>query len=1148
MKNKLNLFVIATFLALFSIGAFAINVTAQTDSTQRKAKSVAVTGPGKLYIARKAANIGFWVLNDSTLRIVDEVSLADLPFTVIVNLSMGISAVFYADDLPLSSNFRMQFTGALEEEKNCPECRIIPCPECKIIMPLPPQPWASWLAGLPDGTSVANDANLQTLLQQQTKIFTAAKTVREGFLMQREGFISDQKANLKGFYDLISAASKEGNEKLTKAEQDSLAFKEQLNSKADADAALIQQTANAYEKYLITQAVPKLRRVVSCETLSRDFFSQAANFETQLNLGEYPDPVAEDFNEESDPAATRKTVIGKFDFVKEQSGVATSRDDVVGKFEDIFLTMQDNLERCVTDPLGDFLTDADDVNFSGAPQNLSQGNLIAPIPYETLGNQVSAYGDGIEADVTAWQDTLEQKAVKLDSLGYWVKFRDKSETLPSPLLQFINPEWLKDNVSPDITSSNLRNSGSTNFFIPEDSSSANLFIPASFSTPVSSQNPRGNDPVLTINLSKVSIIIGTPYADSITADDDINIILGLAGNDCINAKDGFDVVFGMGGADEIYGGGNHDFLFGGGGKDKIYGGKGESYDVKTNIGIFTFDIGNFISGDADNDTISGSGDNGTTDKFGFADVIIGDGFAVANAGIDTVDGDAGIDFIFGQAKNDVLNNTGYGKIEIDKVPSYIGSAFFGNQGDDKINGTDTPTLLSPFGDFITGNDGNDTVNAGNGLDFVLGGNGNDTLNGGDHTDFLFGLDGNDIIHGNDGPEIIAGNTGEDKIYSDTGVIALLLGNSGNDSINGGAGIDLAFGGFDNDVIYGGDGIVDILSGGEHEDEINGQDGLDIILGDKGRDIIKAGNGIDLVFGGDGIDDISGDGYDVFSGGDQMDFMWGNDGNDIIKGDLGLDIGFGNLGDDALFGGDQMDLLSGGGGNDKLSGESGMDILLGNIGDDTLLGGDNIDLLIGSGGNDKLDGESDSDLVFGGSQNDVANGGGGNDFLFGNSGDDALSGGVGNDVILGNGGADNLSGNDGNDLLFGGDDNESNINGDADTDLIFGNGGDDTITTTGPNSTNYAFGNVGNDKVIAYEARNLIFGGAGNDDLDGGGPSCAAATKDDPREYLFGNGGGNSNNLRGNKTNNRDMLFGGTKPVVLNLLFGSTKTVVFCLCR
>ncbi|MBA2400481.1 MAG: M10 family metallopeptidase C-terminal domain-containing protein [Bradyrhizobium sp.] len=90
------------------------------------------------------------------------------------------------------------------------------------------------------------------------------------------------------------------------------------------------------------------------------------------------------------------------------------------------------------------------------------------------------------------------------------------------------------------------------------------------------------------------------------------------------------------------------------------------------------------------------------------------------------------------------------------------------------------------------------------------------------------------------------------------------------------------------------------------------------------------------------------------------------------------------------------------------------------GDDQFFGGRGDDFLAGYSGDDTLDGGDDNDSVFGGTGNDTVIGGSGNDDLYGNAGNDTLLGGSGVDILLGGTGADFLQGGVGADVIEGGD--------------------------------------------------------------------------------------------------------------------------------
>ncbi|MGH8901851.1 MAG: M91 family zinc metallopeptidase [Egibacteraceae bacterium] len=139
-----------------------------------------------------------------------------------------------------------------------------------------------------------------------------------------------------------------------------------------------------------------------------------------------------------------------------------------------------------------------------------------------------------------------------------------------------------------------------------------------------------------------------------------------------------------------------------------------------------------------------------------------------------------------------------------------------------------------------------------------------------------------------------------------------------------------------------------------------------VLGGRGNDEIGArtasrgirigGSGNDVIYGGDGLDQIDGGaGNDEIYGGEGHDYIDGQDGDDFLTGGAHDDAIYGGRGNDAIVGFDGLDYLEGGSGNDALSGGRGDDVLSGGRDDDTLEAGDGDDKLYGGRGNDRVDG-------------------------------------------------------------------------------------------------------------------------------------------------------------------------------------------------
>ncbi|MGF7213369.1 Ca2+-binding RTX toxin-like protein [Skermanella aerolata] len=99
------------------------------------------------------------------------------------------------------------------------------------------------------------------------------------------------------------------------------------------------------------------------------------------------------------------------------------------------------------------------------------------------------------------------------------------------------------------------------------------------------------------------------------------------------------------------------------------------------------------------------------------------------------------------------------------------------------------------------------------------------------------------------------------------------------------------------------------------------------------------------------------------------------------------------------GSDNMDVGFGRNGGDRLSGDAMDDDLLGGRGDDRLTGKAGMDHLDGGAGNDRLKGGAEADTLRGGTGNDHLREGSGHGDLEGGEGDDVLVGGPGGDAFV-----------------------------------------------------------------------------------------------------------------------------------------------------
>ncbi|MGD1698661.1 calcium-binding protein [Dapis sp. BLCC M229] len=188
-------------------------------------------------------------------------------------------------------------------------------------------------------------------------------------------------------------------------------------------------------------------------------------------------------------------------------------------------------------------------------------------------------------------------------------------------------------------------------------------------------------------------------------------------------------------------------------------------------------------------------------------------------------------------------------------------------------------------------------------DSISGNGGADTLIGRDENDSLYGGTGNDILYG--GYETTDPNS--DNGYSfPTGQFTtvnrdagkdLLRGEDGNDTLYAGAGDDSLYGDNNDDVMFGGNGD-DTLYGGNNDDLMYGQDGADLMYGENDADIMFGQDGRDTLYGGIGADllysgKLGNGASDVLDGGADADTFFLGEAADTAGG--GMKIDWMNLG-------------------------------------------------------------------------------------------------------------------------------------------------------------------------------------------------------------------------------------------------------------
>jgi Ca2+-binding RTX toxin-like protein len=356
----------------------------------------------------------------------------------------------------------------------------------------------------------------------------------------------------------------------------------------------------------------------------------------------------------------------------------------------------------------------------------------------------------------------------------------------------------------------------------------------------------------------------------------------------------------------------------------------------------------------------------------------------------------------------------------------------------------------------------DTMNGTANRDFFMGGEGNDLISGGASNDGLAGEGGNDTITGGDGDDNIDGGNGDDA----------LDGGAGNDVIDGGSGLDVIIGGLGEDQIHGGDGA----------DTIDGGEGNDRLYGGSGNDSLKSGDGNDFANGGQGSDIIDGfSGDDVLAGGGGFDRIDGGEGNDHIYSDGAEPDGYASFNPNfpefyhppALDRGSAIDQISAGAGDDFVSvgyGDSADGGANGEIGDELFLS------LFASPTGIVAD-FTNTTLRFGGG---TITGFERVNFVEGSPFDDVIIfspdpfplypefGGV-------SGGGKEISGLGGNDQVTGG----------YYTNNIWGGDGNDLLDGHASQYLMLLDGGTGNDTLIGSSVGSNLVGGAGDDIITGG---------------------------------------------------------------
>ena len=490
--------------------------------------------------------------------------------------------------------------------------------------------------------------------------------------------------------------------------------------------------------------------------------------------------------------------------------------------------------------------------------------------------------------------------------------------------------------------------------------------------------------------------------------------------------------------------------------------------------------------------------------------------------------------------------------------------------DDTIygNGGNNTIILTGINQKAYGNDGDDIIHGGVGVDVLFGGDGDDVLSGGWNLDTLNGGNGSDTVnyslisgdnagHGGNGFAInlTAGmtTTRVESLVADTlSNIENVVGSSKGDIITGDDGNNILQGNNGRDIIHGGDGN-DILSGGLELDTLHGGDGIDRVdysidsndnAGHRGSGFaINLATGMTTTL----VENILADTLSSIEnvvGSFEGDIITGNNQDNILRGNRGNDTIYGGDGDDSLFGARHSDTLHGGDGDDSLFGGRHSDTLNGGDGDDVLSGGRHSDALHGGDGDDVLSGGWHLDTLNGGNGIDTVN-------YSLDSGDNAGHRGAGFVINLVAGTTHTLSGHILADTLSNienvvGSSKSDEITGDRGDNILHGNDGLDIIhggngrdTIHGGNAFDTLHGEDGNDTIYGDGGGDIIHGGSGSDTIYGG----------DGNDVLSGgwyldtiDGGSGRDTVNYNLDAGDDAGHGGSG-FAINLTTGRTTTIV-----
>ena len=629
-----------------------------------------------------------------------------------------------------------------------------------------------------------------------------------------------------------------------------------------------------------------------------------------------------------------------------------------------------------------------------------------------------------------------------------------------------------------------------------------------------------------------NVILGGLGQDHITADGGINTVLGDNGqavffadgvlqlvrstdpgngaHDEITLLDGTNTVIGGAGADTIsIGGGTNVVLGDEGGMEVLTDGNGDPTGTTViassnvaNGGNDTINVGpgvNIVIGGAGNDEITAGagtntilGDDGKATFFVNGDLQLIESTNLGSGDADTITLEDGTNTVIAGAGNDIIHIGGGTNVVL------------GDEGKREvqvdIGGVPTgTTVIESLNDAVGGDD---TINAGPGVNILVGGAATDTITVLDSSPTSRATvlgDSGSMTLANDGTLLtIESSTpvsGARDIIHLTSGVNTVIGGAGNDEITAGAGTNTILGD-DGKATFFVNGDLQLIEstnlGSGDADTITLEDGTNTVIAGAGNDIIHIGGGTNVVLGDEGKREV------------QVDIGGVPTGTTVIE-SLNDAVG----GDDTINAGPGVNILVGGAATDTITvldssptsratvlGDSGSmtlanDRTLLTIESSTPVSGardiihltSGVNTVIGGAGNDEITATTGRNTVLGddGHATFYANG----DLKFiesinlGNGGSDTISLQSGINAVIAGAGNDTVSVNDGTNVILG-DEGEASLYTDGNVDEIrstnSGVGGTDTITLG--NGTNIVIAGAGADSVSVGAGTATILGDEG----------------------------------------------------------------------